>query len=107
MVAATVKALRQVAEALVETIAVCFPRHAVHPGRRPSSQALIRLPEEWLPEVTVQVGPTAPWLSFRSLPYPLHVRGRACPALCRERVSCNGLSLGLGPSFHRLDGRYP
>ena len=24
-----------------------------------------------------------------------------------ERVSCSGFSLGLGPSLHRLDGRYP
>jgi len=31
----------------------------------------------------------------------------AYPVLCRERVSCSGFPLGLGPSLHRLDGRYP
>jgi hypothetical protein len=31
----------------------------------------------------------------------------ALVSLCVEGVSGNGLSLGLGPSLHRLDGRYP
>src|SRR5450432_2863572 len=47
------------------------------------------------------------WFLFRSLSDPLQARERILLALCRGCVSCSGLSLGLGPSLHRLDGSYP
>src|SRR5690606_35917534 len=107
VVAATMDAVLQVAQALVETLAVRFPGDPIHPGRRALSKAEIRPLEQRHPEVAEQVGPLLLWLRGGSLSYPLQDRGRVLFALCRGRVSCSGIPLGLGPSLHRLEGRYP
>jgi len=107
VIAPTVDAVLQVVQALVETVAVPGPGHRIHAGRRVATKALVRLREPRHPEVDEQVGPFLLRSLFRALPDPLQGRGHVAPALGRGRVSCNRLSLGRGPSLHRLDGRYP
>jgi hypothetical protein len=97
----------QIAQALVETLAVLGPSHPVHSGCRILAETFIRRRKEWCPDVAEQVGPLLLWLVFRSLSDPLQGCERVVPALSWGRVSCNGFSLGRGPSLHRLDGCYP
>ena len=97
----------QVEQALVETLAVLFPRDSVHSGCRILPEALVRLPQERHLHVAEQRGPLLLWLLLCSLSDPLQERERAFSVLGRKRVSCSGFPLGLGPSLHRLDGRYP
>jgi hypothetical protein len=107
VVVATMDSILQVKQALVETLAVLSPRHLIHSCRRIPSKTLVRLLEKRLLDVAQQVGPLFYWLLPRSLSHPLQKAERIGLALCRGCVFRSGLSLGLGPSLCRLDGRYP
>src|SRR5947207_350032 len=107
MVAATMDSVLQVAQAFVQTLAICFPGDSVHASCRSFPEPSIGLLQDRHLHMAEQRGPLLLWLLLCSLSDPLQERERIVLALSLGCVSCSRFSLGLGPSLHRLDGRYP